>query len=280
MDRPFILNHILTFILTLYGDPSLPRKIVQTVVDHMDNLFRNAILASLLNDILSVLKEKNLEDATLRAIEEQFSNYSTVFDDVSTEPKRFNILKPNGLIDFEWYTIGITFVKKVVVNIEVAVPEKLPGIYVPLRKTMKLFLETPGLFNQISDYTNSLSNSSGFIISNIMQAGLWLRKYSKNVAGVIILPLYIFYDELEAGNALGSHAAENKFGVLYARIAFLPPEIASKLCSIIFTMLVHATDKTKTTNARVFQKLIDELNVLQKVRNRNSYRWDQEASQV
>ena len=65
------------------------------------------------------------------------------------------------------------------------------------------------------------------------------------------------------GNALGSHAGTNKFGAIYAAIACLPPHIASKLCSIIFSALFYTSDKKESDNEQVFNSLIDELKFLQ-----------------
>lgn len=63
---------------------------------------------------------------------------------------------------------------------------------------------------------------------------------------------------------MGPHAGVNKFGAIYSSIACLPPNIASRLSSILFTGLIHSEDKKKTTNRKVFSKLIEELNRLQK----------------
>lgn len=71
------------------------------------------------------------------------------------------------------------------------------------------------------------------------------EKICKNATNEIVLPLYIFFDDLEVGNPLGSHAGTNKFGIVYASIACLPPHIASKLNNIIFSTIFHAEDKKK-----------------------------------
>ena len=82
-----------------------------------------------------------------------------------------------------------------------------------------------------------------YIKSNIIQANLWKNNYCEKFVNCVVLPLYIFYDDLEVGNPLGPHAGVNKFGAVYASIACLPAGIASKLNSILFTMLVRSQDK-------------------------------------
>ena len=65
MDPKLILNHILSFILALYGNPGLPRKIVQVVVEYMDNFIQSVIVPHLRSEILAILREKNVEHDTL-----------------------------------------------------------------------------------------------------------------------------------------------------------------------------------------------------------------------
>lgn len=150
---------------------------------------------------------------------------------------------------------------KIVGNELKFVPEFLYGIHIPLRKTLKRFLEIPGILNQTMQYVAQLRTET-HIISNIMQGDLWKNKYS-DVTDCIIFPLFLFYDDLETGNPLGSHSGANKFGALYAFIACLPPKIASRLTSIFLTTLVHTADKLKSTNEQVFRKIIEEINYLQ-----------------
>ena len=92
---------------------------------------------------------------------------------------------------------------------------------------------------------------SHYIITNIIQADLWLNLYSKKFTNSIVLPLFTYFDELEVGNPLGSHASTNKFGAVYASIACLPPHMASRLNSFLFSTLVRAEDK-KNAIVRMF----------------------------
>ena len=255
-----ILHSILSFILTIYAEPHYPRKLVQEIVDFMNNFIKNVFLRELKNDIIGALKKNNY--ASIQEIEQYFNKYSDVFDAVSSEHKRIQLLQGKGYLDYEEFKIGQTFVEEVIDNETKLVPAFMYGIHVPLRKTLKCFLELPGLLTEILQYVDALSQETN-IMSNIIQGRLWLRNYAKKVKNVIVLPLFLFYDELEVGNALGSHSGVNKFGAVYASIACLPPEIASRLNSILFSTLFYSEDKKKSTNKQVFRKLIDEINFLQ-----------------
>ena len=78
------------------------------------------------------------------------------------------------------------------------------------------------MFDRILNYMDELSRSNN-IITNVIQADLWIRKYSGKFVNEIVLPIFLFYDDLEVGNCLGSHAGNQKLGALYASIACLPP---------------------------------------------------------
>lgn len=74
----------------------------------------------------------------------------------------------------------------------------------------------------------------------------------------------MFYDDIEVGNPLGSHAGSNKIGAVYFSIAGLPSNISSKLSNIITSTLFYAKDRSEYGNSKVFHLLVQELNDLQK----------------
>lgn len=74
--------------------------------------------------------------------------------------------------------MGNTFSEKLVDNDMILVQNLLHAVHVPLRKSLKIILEIPNLFNIILNYIKSLSEET-YLITNIMQAGLWMRKYAK-----------------------------------------------------------------------------------------------------
>lgn len=127
-----------------------------------------------------------------------------------------------------------------------------------MRHLFKNFLQLPGIFTEISNYVDELVNDKSKIITNIMQGKFW-RQNCINRENLKIWPLYVYYDELECGNALGSVAGKNKFGAIYTQLACLPPKIASSLKTIFLYMLLHAEDAKKMSNKNIFNHLICEL---------------------
>ena len=200
-------------------------------------------IPALKNDITAILKEKSVADSSIKEIENLLDKYSSILENVDSEHKRFKLLKQQGLIN------GRTYVEQIVEGLPRFVPENLNAMYIPLQESLKQFLEIPTVFKQIMDYINTLSKDSR-IITNIIQADLWQTKYANSFVNDIVLPLYVYFDEIEVGNPLGIHAGTNKFGVVNFSIACLLPHMASRLNSIICCFLVHAEDKKNVSNEK------------------------------
>ena len=78
---------------------------------------------SLKSDVLAILKNTGIADSYLKKIEKCFDKHSRIFDDVASESKRFTIFKKKGFLDFQTFTIGRTFVEKLVNNDVLLVPD-------------------------------------------------------------------------------------------------------------------------------------------------------------
>ena len=252
MDFFIIFNHLLGFILHLYGTLDLSRKFVQEIINYLIDFNKTTYLPSIKQNVLDILSNKNISDDALRRIDDCFQEHADIFDAVDSESKRFNILRDRGFIDAKEFFIDRTFKHAHAKDRDIAVPENMYGVHIPLKDSLKAFLEIPGLFKKVLDYVQKLSKSSE-IVTNCLRAKLWMEKYSEKFTNEIVLPLLVFHDDLEVGNALGSKAGKNKFGATYISIACLPPSISAKLNSIIFSSLFYTSDKKKS-NTKKFSK--------------------------
>lgn len=82
--------------------------------------------------------------------------------------------------------------------------------------------------------------------------------------GNFVVPLFVFDDDFESGNPLGSHAGKNKLGGIYFSIPCFPAFITSTLKNIFFSTLYY-TDLSKFGNKEIFAHLIKELDDLSSV---------------
>ena len=99
------------------------------------------------------------------------------------------------------------------------------------------------------------------VIRNFIQGNLW-NEQRKKFIGKFVIPLFVFIDDFEPGNSLGSHSGCNKIGPAYVSIPCIPPKYYSQLKYIFPVLIAYSDDKKKFGNQMVFQKLINELNHL------------------
>lgn len=119
-------------------------------------------------------------------------------------------------------------------------------------------------FNEVVEYIDTLDNDSDWIY-NVVQSRYWKSITSRLHLedNELALPVYIYNDDFEPLNALGSHRGAYKLSGVYIYMPCLPPHLQSKLEYIFLAMLFFATDRSTYGNGRVFTPLIDQLNKLQ-----------------
>lgn len=169
-----------------------------------------------------------------------------IFDKFKNETRRLELYQTKQLItEADLYTIKGENV----------------GCYIPLRWTLKILLEIPGCFKLLkSSMENLLSDKN--IISNFIQADLWtniLKEFDKDK---FLVPLFMYFDDIEVGNTLGSHAGKNKLGAVYFSIPCFPTYITAKLNNIIVNGIFFSKDRETYGNPPVFHKVVGELNHL------------------
>lgn len=79
----------------------------------------------------------------------------------------------------------------------------------------------------------------------------------------MIFPLFLYFDEFEPNNPLGSHRGIAKCGAVNVSIPCLPPEFQSKLDNIFLFSLFNTLDREKFKNDSIFSKIIEELDFLE-----------------
>lgn len=250
-------SELLLLTLSLYNNPALPRNIVQIFVDNVIN-FTNVTFRNYVNQHLNFVSS-NIDKQIVYQIQSIFDTSKAIFDKFATEHLRFSLYQEKGLmiqpIECE---IGFKITNKVVNNVVSLEREKVILEYIPLKWSLKLLLELPGMFQLLKSYMNDLEMDSD-ITSNFIQGKLWKQMREKFEKGKFFVPLIIYYDDFETGNALGSHAGKQKLGAVYCQIPCFPSYITSQLKSILLVSLFHANDRKKYGN-KVFNKLISELN--------------------
>lgn len=259
-DESFVLTNfkielnklLVSFFSQLYSISSLPRTVIQTIVQLVTNLISSEPIAIIKNAINSISQECSL----------MLSLLQTSFENLKTDYKRIECFKKlNTYTEPVQKTIGVSEDTNTVRgNIEMTLKNRY-SYMIPLRKSLKSFLEVPNVLDIILDYEKGVCKDNS-VMRNLVNGNCWQeanKDFDKNVK---TLPLTIYYDDFESGNPLGSHAGNQKIGVVYAAISLIPPKLSSRLENILLTLIFYTSDKSTFGNESIFGPLIAELNFL------------------
>ena len=101
------------------------------------------------------------------------------------------------------------------------------------------------------------------ILENFVQGELWRSQVNTYFIGKFVIPLFLYFDDFEVNNPLGSHAGIQNIGAVYYSIPCFLPDVNSLVNNIFFALLFHSSDRLQYKNAHVFHIVIDKLNFLQ-----------------
>ncbi|XP_066595382.1 uncharacterized protein [Prorops nasuta] len=236
----FIANlevSVSNFISKLCNYNSLNRKMVIEIVKEVDKLYSANILEYLQKCV------------TANIIDEKY-NFKTEHKVIKYLQERRHFIKPRPI-----YVESSLQPRNINGETEMRIASSIIQV-MPLHEILKKFLELPNVFKSIKQYIENVKNSD--ILVSSMQGALW-KKIEQRFEGKTVLPLIIYFDDLEINNPLGSHRSVNKLGVVYCTLGCLPTAYSS-LLENIFTLQIHKTkDHCKIGNQRTFANVIDEI---------------------
>ena len=247
---------MLALTLKLYNNYVVPRNVVQLVINSMINFVTDKLMLFIQHQ----LKLNLVDEPILNKVQATFGLIKQIMNKFKTEHNRFSLYEKKGyMLQPAEYEIGSRFTMQPRHNVSFK-EEKAVLFYIPLKWSLRLLLEIPGIFELLKTYMNELQ-SEQVVISNFIQGQYWKEKSREFGSNKFVLPLFLYYDEFETGNALGSHAGTQKLGGVHIQIPCFPPHMASQLDNILLVLLFYANDRKYFGN-QIFNVLIDELNVL------------------
>lgn len=245
------------FLKEMYSNKSIPRNFVQKIVTEVSELVSSNV-SIVKREIDSHLREAGVPSQVCVNIDKCLSIIEYPFRGLSTDYLRLKHFRSSPKwVEPEDLVIGdaedLTASKVIPVEVKMS--------YIPLAKSLKACLESPGVFHAILEYMASLDSEPTDCVSNFIQSELWKSKV-KNKSGIHI-PLFKFYDDYNVNNSLGPHADSGKLGGVYCSIPVLPPKIRSLVDNIFVVLLFKSHDRELFSNDVVFHKIIEELEDLQ-----------------
>ena len=259
--KSLIRNSCDAFVAKLYNRSSISRNHIQSIIED-STLFLTSFIPLLKEKIISQLNTPNSNNQTIQDITSMFDAIENPFRHLRNEYQRMEYLTSNGnyVIPVK-YCIGKRRVRKTSGRSIVEHVKDVCGYFIPLRQTLQKFFELPDAFTATMHYINSLKDSD--IITNFIQSKLWREKKKSFANDAIVFPLFVYYDNWEVNNPLGSQCTS--LGGVYYHIPCLPPECISRLENIFLALLFNTEDRKEFGNKRTFAPLIEELNFLEQI---------------
>lgn len=252
-------SNVIDFIIKLYSTLNFPRSKVKKLLESVKSLLANIMFP--VKEITKVLESKDKFDKIgFKTMNRVFDMIENCFDPFDTEHKILNYFTAvEKFVPPEKTKIGESKAPKRKCTILMQLKDEFVYL-MPLKKTLKLFLELPNVLNTILEYQRNINIDDG-VLRNVVNGTLW-KTQTENVTGIVI-PLYVFYDDFESGNPLGSHAGKHKIGAVYSCIGTVPPQYASRLENVFLTLLFYSNQRSKFGNQKVFTPLLSELKFLE-----------------
>lgn len=255
-------NHVLDFVSKLYNNSLIPRNVVQNVIESVMNIFCCGFVLEIKNCLIERLCYLKESQENIKAFEKMFETFQSSLDEFSTEYKRIKYFKDAGkYIPPRKFVIGQRLERKFVNNSVVISPAIIAGQIIPLRKVLQSLFQRPDFFNLMKTHYKQLMEDTT-TYSNFIQGELW-KAQIKNSKSDLIFPLFLYFDDYETGNPLGSHSGKNKLGAVYVSLASLPSELKASLSNIYLFALFHSQHRKTFGNESTFREIISELKYLE-----------------
>lgn len=256
-----LADKILSQTAELYAT-SCPRSQIQQFIQSTKEIVNCG-----LTGIQDIIKQTHNNSGPSEVIEEMdilFKSFDKSICDLDTDWKRTEALRKTGhLLSPTEFVVGNDSreIKSKNSDHKKIVPHTIMAIMFRLETILKKIFELPGVFNLIVSYKMKLENET-MVIANFMQGKLW-KRLTESLKSKLVFPIFLFYDDYEVGNAVGSHAGVRKLGGVYISLPCFPPEYQSSLSSMIHALLFRSKDRVTYGNFPAFRLLIDKLRILE-----------------
>jgi hypothetical protein len=253
-------SRLAKFCSNLYSKPQISRNVVQIVVEELENLIVDGV-----NDSANILLNNgDISHESRQDVESVVKVLKNSFVELNSEYKRLLFYEKIGTyIPPQEHDVGEMFAESRENNISHLVPKSCSQQVIPLRSVLVKFFQMKNVLKDTLDYIDECKVNN-YLIRNFIEGSLWQDKL-KTHGEDLVLPFFLYFDDFEIGNPLGSHAGLHKIGALYLSIPCLPPHYTSQLKNIFVAQLFHSCDREKFGNKVVFSPIIDEINYLKTV---------------
>jgi len=246
-----------------YNEAVVPRNKVQSFINDIKLINLNS-MQLLQNTVLNQLKTSQCDSNSISKISVMFEILKDPFKNLDTEYLRINALEKLGVyIKPSEITVG-SRIKNIVKDGNTIINTvKINVYFISLRSVFKAFFEQPNVLQIVLNYFEKLNSMKGDIICSYIQCEVWKEKCCQN-PNKLLIPFFLYFDDYETNNPLGSHAGKKKIGAVYVSFgSCIPLEFSSSLNYIFLALLFNSNDRKEVGNKNIFKELISEINFLQ-----------------
>lgn len=247
----------ITFIMSLHNNNNFTVKDVLKI--------QNGIIENLTKPMAFMLTELNKTQVEHSVIKLKLNKLSSVFSNpfqpCSTEYRLEKWLVQNQYVThLQQFTINNEICNVQLMGETIYDEKVTKGALLPLNEQFKKYLEHGDNLNSFINKLTLLKNDNSSI-SHFVQGNLWRQKTSQYV-GKLVFPFFLYMDDVEINNPLGSHAMSQSISAIY--YSFPLAENSSQLSNIFLAALIKTIDYKKFGNEPCLTHLIQEINVLEK----------------
>lgn len=243
-NQNYLEDNIFEYLSFLHSQSLLSRSIIHEIFDITKKQLIEPIL------------EMNFDEKVKNDVEEVFKKFNTYYKFKKELKKRNKIVEPIHRVISEKIALKFKNGKPVYESVE----EKVS--LMPIKQSMKAFLEISDIFTSITKNIQELEADSQGEMKNFVQGKLWKDIKSQYQDNQIVIPCFLYHDDFEADNPLGSNAGANKIAAFYFSFPTIPQHLTSSPKYIFDCMLFHSGLKTENLE-QAMEPIIEEFKDLE-----------------
>ncbi|XP_022821285.1 uncharacterized protein LOC111352853 isoform X1 [Spodoptera litura] len=255
-----------TLIASLYANHNLPRNVVDIFFEGLRDCVSDSLLIAITNTLENLARNGEIPSSCVETVIKSITPLlKSPWEKFGSEYKRLqHFEKTNTFIRPRQVVIGQRLETVKENNVSRLIPITCEQSFISLRTVLKNFFSLKGILVETLNFIKSLQNNSlksNSAIENFIQGSYWQSVMQRH-KNKIVMPLFLYFDDYETGNVLGSRAGQHKLGAVYISLPCLPAYRSSSLKNIFLFLLFHSADRVTFGNKVIFRCVIDELNYL------------------
>lgn len=252
MEKQNLMENVVAFSLNLHSKNNFTRKNVTDIQENVEKYIINSI-ATAFEKVLIYIKDEQSRSQVKDLIE-----YIKIpFKQIKTEYRLIKELESKKVFTSPTvFTISNEVCEIIKKNRPTIDQNSFQGVLMPLEFQIKSFFETSDILYKTLENMNYLKNEKNYC--NFVNGSVW-KQIEDSYSNKIVIPYFLYFDDYEINNPLGSHAGEHKLCGGYYSFPTIPKHLNSQLNTIFLACIFKTKDHQVFGNELIFTKLVNTL---------------------